>query len=429
MLLPIAASQIAKKATASKGPRALALLELAANGKAHLVPVAIMENGQFYDASAYKADPVPMALQSGTVYEVEQAGVSKGLFTVGGARQVKDSWTAEGKWEPGGPKIKVTTIGKPSKPPDEDTDKPPVLRRSGGAKPPDSSPSNSSTTPGSPTTPNAPSGPPATAPKSADSTAPAGQPTSATVPSEAPPDDADRPVLRRGMPAAKPETAEKSAAEPVVKSSTTAGGSSPAMGSAAAAKPAKPAEVQIIPAISDAGGPEPRSYVFDTKPEEEQEFRTKMLAMVSAELLGQKKKEDTTPPSSKSGARRRAAEKAPQPSFDDVQLRVFDLSSSNEPTVVLSATARMPASAEPRFVTLVARNDIYNELHKVLLNVTDAQHLDVTPRLELIDAVDADGDGRGELLFRQTSDNGSNYVVYRVIGDQVYALYQGTSGG
>ena len=36
---------------------------------------------QFWDATAYKADPFPMALESGTVYEAERTGNSLGLFT------------------------------------------------------------------------------------------------------------------------------------------------------------------------------------------------------------------------------------------------------------------------------------------------------------------------------------------------------------
>src|SRR5579864_2694486 len=67
------------------GPRALGVMQLAANGKASLVPITILINGKFWDASSYKADPVPMALEPGTVYEAERTGNSLGLFTVGSA--------------------------------------------------------------------------------------------------------------------------------------------------------------------------------------------------------------------------------------------------------------------------------------------------------------------------------------------------------
>src|ERR1700747_3172953 len=67
------------------GPRAVGVLQMGGDGKASLVPVAILINGKFWDASAYKADPVPMALDSGNVYEAERTGNSLGLFTVAGA--------------------------------------------------------------------------------------------------------------------------------------------------------------------------------------------------------------------------------------------------------------------------------------------------------------------------------------------------------
>ena len=136
-----------------------------------------------------------------------------------------------------------------------------------------------------------------------------------------------------------------------------------------------------------------------------------------------------------------------QPDFEDVQLRVLDLGNTNEPELVLTAKASMPQrshgkqnaspgpqskdqqSTAPQYmITLVAREDVNGEFHKALANVTDAQHLDVVPRLELIDAVDVDGDGRGELLFRAVSEAGSAFVVYRVIGDRLYPLFQGTPG-
>ena len=126
-----------------------------------------------------------------------------------------------------------------------------------------------------------------------------------------------------------------------------------------------------------------------------------------------------------------------QPIFEDVQLRVFDLGNVNEAELVLTAKARMPQSPHQKqpanpdlqyMITIVARQDVNGDLHKALANVTDTQHLDAIPKLELIDAVDVDGDGRGELLFREVSEAGTAFVIYRVIGDRLYPLFQGTPG-
>src|SRR6202046_1261911 len=70
-----------KKPKNGKEPRALGVLQLSSGGKGTLVPVAILIDGRFYDASAYKADPVPMALESGTAEGAEEAGESKRLLT------------------------------------------------------------------------------------------------------------------------------------------------------------------------------------------------------------------------------------------------------------------------------------------------------------------------------------------------------------
>ena len=74
---------------------------MSANGNARLIPITIMVDGKFYDASAYKASPVPLALWGQTVYEAEKTGVSQGLFTVGEAMRVgSNNWFGEGKWRP-----------------------------------------------------------------------------------------------------------------------------------------------------------------------------------------------------------------------------------------------------------------------------------------------------------------------------------------
>src|SRR5438067_4559095 len=128
--------QASRRGTVDKGPRALALIELAANGKAYLIPITIMYDGRFYDAGAYKAAPVPMALETGTVYEAVKSGVSRGLFTVTGAARAGSSWIGEGTWksaeQPAAAAAKREVVQ--AKPTEPDADRPPVLRRSGSEK-------------------------------------------------------------------------------------------------------------------------------------------------------------------------------------------------------------------------------------------------------------------------------------------------------
>jgi hypothetical protein len=391
MLAPTMSAQAPTKA--NKGPRALGLLEVAQNGKAHLVPVTIMFEGKFYDAAAYKASPVPMVLESGTVYEGIRNGVSQGFFTVTGALQARNTWLGEGKWVPAGSEpVKKTSA--PSRPPDEDVDTPPVLRRE---KPKAPEPPTVETKPQPPAETRNTTSVPSAAPEPAP-----------------PPDDPDRPQLHRG----KPEPASKAATATSKISATNA---------PVAKTSPENSQIQIIPAISDANGPDPRPYAFVMKSDEEQELRKKILALASSEIQAYTK----TLAANTVGSPKTKSQ-PPRPTFDDIQLKVFDLSNVNEPVLVLSATARTSqTSTSPDrslYVTLVAREDLYGELHKALSNVTDASHLDVTPRMELIDAVDAYGDGHGELLFRQVSDAGSAFVIYRVIGNQLWPLFQGTPG-
>src|SRR6266853_4853477 len=125
-------AQYGRKPAASKGPRALGLIQLFSNGKAHLIPVAIAVDGKFFDAGSYKGTPVPMALDFGVVYEGFRAGVSQGIFTITQPGQASHVWMAEGTWLPAG--TKAAEKGKKYETPKiEDKDAPPRLHR-GDAK-------------------------------------------------------------------------------------------------------------------------------------------------------------------------------------------------------------------------------------------------------------------------------------------------------
>jgi hypothetical protein len=412
------------------------LLELAPDGSAHLIPIAILVDGKFYDASAYKASPVPFAIWGETVYEAERTGVPQGLFTVGEVLHTGTSWLAEGKWRPAGsqPAKKHHDDSKPKMDEDEG---PPKLRRSeaGKSAPPSAPPSAAPDAKAPPAAPSPADAKPATEPsvpaKPSDeaSAAATSTPSYNTSSND---DDPNRPVLQRG----------KTHAVGPAAGSASALKTTPATTKAAATKTEKDrknAPPQLIPAISDAGGPDPRPYSYDIKPDEEQNFRKKMLVLATDAVQARVREATPVLPGAKPAVRppapARGAAKAPQPSFEDVQFRAFDLWNTNEPVFVLSAKAHMPkgagASAEAAqdltyFVTLVEKVDIYGDLRKLNATVTDTRHLDQIPRLELIDAVDADGDGRGELLFRQVSDTGSAWAIYRAGADQLFPLFQGT---
>jgi len=448
-------AQLARKAKRDKGPRALGLLELSADGKARLIPIAIMIDGKFYDAGAYKASPVPLALWGETVYEAERTGVSQGLFTVGDAIKAGDSWFGDGKWQPAGSAAKKHTEKKPKL--DDDDAGPPRLRR------PDSDKPNASTPPAAPPEAKAPPAPTSTTPGSTLPTAPTPSapapsrnpsdkaatdedqsPTTPTAPKNTTANDEDpnRPVLARGKIETLGSTQHPAPASTASGRAAKAAPNKTAANRSAGSRPtgASTRTTQLIPAISDAGGPDPRPYAYDLKPDEEQKTRKKMLAMASDLVLararpGSLAPSTTTKVAVRPGAPAKHAVPGPQPVFDNVEFHAFDLWSTNEPVFILSGQAQMakpPATSTEvgsdltYYITLVVKEDIYGDLRKLSATLTDSLHLDQTPRLELIDAVDADGDGRGELLFRQISDAGAAWGVYRAGADQLFPLFEGT---
>jgi hypothetical protein len=437
-------TQYGRKTPADKGPRALGLVQLSPTGKkARFIPIAIMIDGKFYDAGSYKAAPVPMALDFGIVYEGFRTGVSQGVFTITQPGQLNHVWIAEGTWLPAGA-IDPTKRKKYSMPviADEDKEGPPVLHRRAEKADSDSSNKKEEQKPATPSAAPSPPAPGASAPtppsplETAKPPAPP-EPAKASAPAaEEPPSDPNRPRLRRG----KPDSAahrEAYATFDALPDAMPAAGAAKTEAKSAKDSAAAAPQIVLMPAISDVGGPDPRPYTYDLKPEEEASYRSKMLDLADAQLrphasaaTNQAAPKNNKSKKSSSGK----AAKPPQPAFDDVSLRIFDLSSSNEPVLVLSAKTHPVAVAagatgsveEPKEITLIARSNLENELQKLFFSQTDSRHLDATPRMELIDAVDADGDGRGELLFRRTFDDGSAYAIYRVTRDGLWPLFEGT---
>jgi hypothetical protein len=431
-------TQYGRKPKADLGPRALGLIQLSPKGnKGRLIPIVIMMDGKFYDAGSYKAMPVPMALDFDVVYEGLRTGVSQGIFTITQPGQLKHAWIAEGTWLPAGAKA-PEKHKKYSAPVIEDKDAPPVLHRrsektatDGGTESKDKEKDKDKDKDQ-----QKPLAPPASKPSAPETAkAPAPEEAAKTSTSDEPIEDPNRPRLRRGKPSSSPRREPFTTFDALTD--TAPGASSTSSGKADTKGPRNTGafpQIVTIPAISDAGGPDPRPYTYDVKPAEEAIYRNKMFALAAAQLRAQAgaAAKEAVPSRKKSISRKSGKLTTPSPGFDDVTLRIFDLSNSNEPVLVLSAKTRPPAAGaagsieEPKEITLIARTNLEGEVQKLFFAQTDSRHLDLTPRMELIDAVDADGDGRGELLFQRTFDGGSAYAIYRVTADGLWPLFEGT---
>ena len=123
--------------------------------------------------------------------------------------------------------------------------------------------------------------------------------------------------------------------------------------------------------------------------------------------------------------------------LQNVIIRSFDLDLSNEPVLVLTAEIpgsymtpnkkNTPGKFVSRYITLIARADYEQNLQRLAVSITDSSRLDVAPRLELIDAVDVDGDGAAELLFREYGFDQKGFIVYGVGRGAVTKVFEGAN--
>ena len=385
-------------------PRAVAVLEIMPTGSPHLYPVSLMLDGKFYDASLYAAKPVPLALYGDTVYEAQKSGMPVGLFTVQRAGRIENTWWGEGRWKPlaadepaaktnpitgkeeGKSADKKSETKKTAEPDDPDR---PVLKKPQASAPPPAPPK--------------PSAPSAEAVEAEQRRA-----------AKAADDDPNRPALRRG----KPTDAEK---EEPLPTSPIAGGGLPGKTPAKAMQ--KPTATYV--AVSDAEPYDNRPYDYMSDDAQRAGLTKQATEVAVAEL--------------RKFAAPSGRKLPPAVTLTDVEMNAFDLDYSNSPYIILSgkyAYRVPPAKGESGiaardadfYVTVVTRMNIDGKLDKVLAVATDSLHLDAYPQLQLIDAIDVDADGRGELLFRQIFDHGRSYIVYRVLPYQVSKVFEGGSG-
>lgn len=125
--------------------------------------------------------------------------------------------------------------------------------------------------------------------------------------------------------------------------------------------------------------------------------------------------------------RRVAATHAAPITLADEQLKGYLLSYGGAPTYVYSAHT-IESGSVMRYVTIVAQADALGQLQLALASVTDAAHLDKTPWMRLVDAVDVEASNRASLLFELRGQSGRQFALYRVIAAKPEQIFI-TSGG
>jgi hypothetical protein len=185
-----------------------------------------------------------------------------------------------------------------------------------------------------------------------------------------------------------------------------------------------PPNLHQMVAVSDAANRDPHPYALDWDDEaQHKEILEKVQSMARAQLAsyGSTSKTTATPaPTAKKPAtappvrsRRPTPVPPPQPLLDE-ELKAYTLSYGGAATYVYSAHTEGTGAAL-HYVTIVAQADGLGDVKPVIQSVTDAAHLDRTPKMQFVDVVDADGSNRASLLFELRSQNVRQFALYRVI--------------
>jgi hypothetical protein len=403
--------------------RAIAVLEWTGEmGKpkaSRIIPISVFDGEQYQPGGLYLAKPEPLALQPGTEYVLQDAGVTRGLFDINTAQDVDGYWFGYGAWKPmaTAPKRTKAKQGRliPQVVGGDAGDGRPHLNRREGSGSQDSSTNSSST-------------------------------SKTQTSSNPPPEDPDRPTLRRRSESSDSTPSTDNAASSAAPETATPGADPdrPHLfhGQQSMSDDFHPAELTGVPsgleqmiAVSDASDREvhPFKYLW-ADPTDATKMQTQMeIAASNAIAAAAPAKPAVKPRTATKAAQhrttatthRKTAATPPAPPklvFTNERFKAYELTYSGGPTLVFSGQT-MDHAGKVKYVTLIAQPD-FNGIPRVLFkSVTDDDHLDETPKMRLVDAVDAKADNRGDLVFELRSSRDREFVIYRISGGQAEQVF------
>jgi hypothetical protein len=504
-----------------------------------LIPVSVFIEGKLEDAGVYIARPVPFALLSGNVYELQAAGIDRGLLDLAYARHIQtadgafdDGWFGYGSVKPlaaakkpvalhasktlpvlvsskgtstdsNRPQLQTKTSGdsttasgsdqskSTSKPTSsagsgtstasaDDPDRPTLKRHEGSedttasgstttdtasTKGTDSTTTNTASTKSTGSTPaDDPDRPTLKRHEGSEDTGSTTTDTASTKSTgSTPADDPDRPTMKRrsdnptdttasttgtgGTPADDPDrpTLKRHSPEDAKKAKngqndvavTTGVGSlndDPDRPNLHHGKPTGamtetdlpklvglPPDLHQMVAVSDAVNRDPHEFARDWQDATERAtVLQKMQTMARTQLAAYDKAPAAAPTpvvkkTSTTRSRRTTSPPVvtPEPLLDE-QLKPYTLSYGGAATYIYMAHTA-GTGAKLRYVTIVVQEDGLGELKPAIQSVTDAAHLDRTPRMKFVDVVDVEASNRASLLFELRGQSARQFGLYRVI--------------
>lgn len=486
------------------------------------VPVSLFIDGELQDAGIYLPRPVPFALVSGNVYELEDAGLAKGLVELESAMKAvtpegapapafDQGWTAYGSYKPPAASRRSSAAAlKPSKSlpvittASTDSNRPHFSNKSDSDKSanssdtsaqPDASKKTDSTTAaksggGAADDPDRPT---MKRRDSSDTASNGGTVSSDGSDQSNPSDEAERPTLKRRSSSPDPKDKRRDDVATVTAAGslnddpdrpTLHHGSVGSTGNADMPKLlGVPKDMHQMVAVSDAKNRDPHPFARPWESDQERAaVLTKMQAFARAKLAeygvvpgltpstaitsasqsgtgttAPGVNTDGAPPTLKRGMPQ--ASKTPAPSapvttkppasipkagstvarksgkasaappiiLADEDLKGYVLSYGGAPTYVYMADT-VETGAVMRYVTVIAQADAMGGLKAALASVTDAAHLDRTPWMRLIDAVDVEASNRASLLFELRGQSSRQFALYRVIAAKPEQIFVTSSG-
>jgi len=427
---------------------------------ARIIPITLFINDRLEDAGTYLTRPMPLALQTGVIYSIEQAGKPLGTVTLDYARHslppgVSPDIAEMGDWFgygsfalPAKPKpsslsasAKIAPISGGSDNPDDD--RPHFTGRQPGDG--NSTPAPASTSASTPANPAPADDPDRPHLAKREPATPASTQTPIDTSGTTDPDasDPDRPTLKhRDLPPDEPETRQKKQkhSDSAVLPMSTSLNEDPDRPTLKRGKPVglvSTAELVGLPpnlhqtaAVSDAANRD--AHVFARPWEthtEHAEIQVKLAALAQPLIAKYEAENKLTPPASVPATtpskptlhtstlhttKKPTPPAAPSITLNAENVTGFELTYGGLPTFVYTAESPITTGG-PVYVTLVAQLLPTGELQTALSSVTDASHLDRVPWMRLVDAIDPDAGHRASLLFELRAANSRQFALYRLI--------------